>query len=441
MVSLRKQPCSVCPEVSAEYTCPRCSASYCSLKCYKAHNSRCTNTFYHDTAMQCMKDDVVPAELRDHTVAILERDRLSHLEAEEEELAEADMDALEQAAAKLALLDDGSVDHAAAVTEVLNSLPPVYRERFRASLASGAALEVLSQVQATPWYLSDPPKVTDASESGTDGPGGYPPLPFPTPPLSTLAPRVSPLLHYNCMEVMYSYCYSLRVFHGEWSTDPDGFLGLAVAISRTLQPALAPQDRQRCPSMLQASSTSSDPRALDTVGTRTHTCYERLEDVWAAVLDDRSRWALYDNGTDFAVAVMDDVRVVLMERHKVLRALADLNAVLAAHLISLRKAKTRAQKSTAKYERQFWMLVQRKVQFYISWTSEQSPQAFAHWSMLVEGAMEEQQRSLVTQAPKSVKLPFDSTDGKGTSNASTAPSVPKPRNLQTANKVLIEEIG
>ena len=77
-------------------------------------------------------------------------------------IEEADTAALENAIAQLELIDSTSGAQAAAVTQVLNELPPVYREKFKQSLSSGTVLNELSGMQWTPWYMVDFPKVCPA---------------------------------------------------------------------------------------------------------------------------------------------------------------------------------------------------------------------------------------------------------------------------------------
>ena len=139
-------------------------------------------------------------------------------------------------------------------------------------------------------------QVVDLTSPSTSG-VHYPELPRDVPLLSTLAPKVSPFMVNNCTEVVYSYCYSLRVYHGDWAVDTTGFLGLVMSITKVLHPRLTPTSSPHAgahPGQLLRASANSWPVNV-TDETVTSACptasgfqaYEQLADVWSWVLDSR----------------------------------------------------------------------------------------------------------------------------------------------------------
>ena len=43
--------CFCCKKKEAKYVCPKCKVPYCSIKCYKDHNSDCSEEFYKDQVL------------------------------------------------------------------------------------------------------------------------------------------------------------------------------------------------------------------------------------------------------------------------------------------------------------------------------------------------------------------------------------------------------
>lgn len=71
---------------------------------------------------------------------------------------------------------------------------------------------------------------------------------IPPPPSQPLAPvsqllkgEPSPLLAYHLVEVLYSYCFTLRLFNGDWQCEPLEAGSTLLAISEVLGEAFAPE--------------------------------------------------------------------------------------------------------------------------------------------------------------------------------------------------------
>ena len=63
--------CRVCHRAYAKYTCPRCFTRYCALACYKAHDSRCVQSFHGENLGDAMRGLTVEDEDKRRMTEIL----------------------------------------------------------------------------------------------------------------------------------------------------------------------------------------------------------------------------------------------------------------------------------------------------------------------------------------------------------------------------------
>ncbi|VWU49143.1 zinc finger protein, putative [Hepatocystis sp. ex Piliocolobus tephrosceles] len=54
-----KKTCEVCKKKTFQYVCPSCEIVYCSLECYKQHNDKCVNNFLNNQVNENIKNNVL----------------------------------------------------------------------------------------------------------------------------------------------------------------------------------------------------------------------------------------------------------------------------------------------------------------------------------------------------------------------------------------------
>ncbi|CAD2093228.1 zinc finger protein, putative [Plasmodium vinckei lentum] len=54
-----KKTCEVCKKKTFQYVCPSCEIVYCSLECYKGHNNKCVTNFLENQVNEKIKNNIV----------------------------------------------------------------------------------------------------------------------------------------------------------------------------------------------------------------------------------------------------------------------------------------------------------------------------------------------------------------------------------------------
>jgi len=393
--------CDVCNGCKAPYKCPRCGVFYCCLGCYKTHGPRCTNAFYERQVLECMKGDQVTDETRQRTLEMLQRDREDRVCGEEQEALEDRLEserlALEEALAHLEAGEGHAPASSAEAADIFMALPPALRERFRCAVSGGEILDDIAQLNTEPWYMKDPRRVVVVVDD--DVAPLYPPLPSKPPRLQELAQTVSPTLHCNIIETLYAYSFAMRVFCCDWLTDAEGFLDLVLDLSHTLQPRLKKSDVSEIPP------------------------YLSLDDVFQWLLDGRPHRRLYDNGPQFAAAVLRDLSHILAGPTRPVRALEDLRRAVALQQRLLSDAGRPSIKSNAPTKA--LLLVERKLVFYISWAFEQPPVSWDEWASIAREASDGRTAAILSSPGGPIGL-------------ISSPSPRRPVNLNTAARPLVQ---
>lgn len=128
------------------------------------------------------------------------------------------------------------------------------KKRFQRAVASGELGRLIEPWE--PWWLKPSARTISLSQQGSqlvqplvkhemsssqeniesDQSPGLPPGPeTPLPPISKLsATEPSPLLAVHLVDIIYSYCFTLRLYNGEWQSDPIGSATLVLSISSVL---------------------------------------------------------------------------------------------------------------------------------------------------------------------------------------------------------------
>ncbi|KAK9853612.1 hypothetical protein WJX84_000043 [Apatococcus fuscideae] len=269
--------CKVCTLAAATYTCPRCNLPYCSLSCYKQHGNDCTEDFYREQAQGELQGQTVSREERARMQDALQRlnnlDNASETSSEQGESSEQE----ENSSAPLSKKQRQAVE---ALAEKISQgmqiseedLSPEELRRFQQGLASGQLGSLLQPWQ--PWWLSGAASRLRLTPGGTravqplDGPSSpqmdvssspsvlsaqlqespaavisAADAAVPEPPRESLPSlsmltkaQPSPLLRWQLLEIVYAYCCTLRVFHGDWQDEPEEAVEMAQALAPTLAP-------------------------------------------------------------------------------------------------------------------------------------------------------------------------------------------------------------
>ena len=105
------------------------------------------------------------------------------------------------------------------------SAPPAAAAAARATLSSS--------------LLPSPPRCAeDAAQASL--PALPPPPTKPLPPLAALTrAQPSPVLQYHLLDLLFAYCYVLRLYNGDYTTDPADAAGLAFSLSAVLEATAA----------------------------------------------------------------------------------------------------------------------------------------------------------------------------------------------------------
>ncbi|XP_015697191.1 zinc finger HIT domain-containing protein 2 isoform X2 [Oryza brachyantha] len=232
--------CRVCQKQFAQYTCPRCNARYCSLPCYKGHSVQCTESFMRENVMDELKQMQPEDESKKKMMDILKR---FHLEEEEMESEDS-------------ILSEELIQKVMSGDEIkLEDLSDDEIRRFRQALASGELSKMIEPW--TPWWrdpsarsislspdgsqlirhvsvedtaMSDP--TADPEPSISEIPEG-PESPLPSLKQLTRS-EPSPLLAVHLIDILYSYCFTLRLYNGDWSSDPFGASTVALSVSKVM---------------------------------------------------------------------------------------------------------------------------------------------------------------------------------------------------------------
>ena len=211
----------------------------------------------------------------------------------------------------------------------------------------------------------------------------------PLPPLSALTRSTpSPLLQYQLLDLLYSYCFTLRLHNGDYQSAALEAADLLFAISGALAAAAAPAGASG------ASSASGSGGGGARTGGPSSSSSGTSTSAASVLLECLSRACQPPAGSreqrGFAVAVLADVAALLQQgRPLVLTALMDLSRLLEAarEEVSLESPAGAGSSSgggsggqrpgDGKALAKKLLAAQRKLLFFMSWGNEQPPEAYA----------------------------------------------------------------
>ncbi|XVF12905.1 hypothetical protein REPUB_Repub08aG0160200 [Reevesia pubescens] len=385
--------CHVCQKQFSQYTCPRCNSRYCSLHCYKSHSLRCTESFMRENVVQEMRQLQPDDQTKRKMLEILKR---FHSEEETDPLDEDvdDWTLSEETVQKI--LSGGEVN--------FDDLSLEEKKRFQRAVASGELSKMIEPWD--PWWLKHAARTICLSNDGTrlvqpmvnqeasvspddlgsNESSGIPHGPeIPLPSLRKLiSTEPSLLLAVHLIDIVYSYCFTLRVYNGDWQCDAIGSAMVVLSISCVLGQAGQPESVQEALSYCLEQTCSPAYRHM--------------------------------GGLQFGLALVDDVASLLsLGGPALISMLCDLQRMI---LAGERELKSEKQRKLRKSEiKSKLKLAERKVYFIMCWVHEQPREA---WSSL----------ATIVRAEKSSFM--DSGDSK---------SFSKPENVaENKGKVFIEEM-
>ncbi|KAG0457178.1 hypothetical protein HPP92_022335 [Vanilla planifolia] len=406
--------CLVCQKQYSQYTCPRCNTQYCSLECYKRHSLCCTESFMRDNVVNDLHQIQSNDETKRKMLEILKRVHseydvnsggeegnaydvnhddegkvfsLSGLplddddkdededdkeeNEEKEEVVEEEEEEEEEEGGDLVLSEE-TVQKILADNELtLEDLSFDEAKKFKRAVASGELSKLILPWE--PWWKrpsaasislgprgnqliqplcvegADEPSSNSMEASISEIPTGPE---SPLPPLQQLS-RVnpSPLLAIHLIDVIYSYCFILRLYNGDWHFDPVG----ATTV------------------VLTTSSVLSNVGRPETVSQALASCLEQT----------CSPAFRHFGGFKLGLILIDDIiQILSLGVNCIICLLCDLRRLVLAGEDSLMSEKI--EKLTRTERSRKLNGVEKKVYFLMCWVHEQPEETWSSLASLVE---------------------------------------------------------
>ncbi|XP_027079733.1 zinc finger HIT domain-containing protein 2 isoform X1 [Coffea eugenioides] len=358
--------CRVCQKQYSQYTCPRCNTRYCSLPCYKSHSLHCTESFMRENVEEELRQLQPDDESKQKMLHILKRFHSEEQEMDymDEHGSDSDSESLFAEETVRKILSGSQVG--------LDDLSVEEQKHFLRAIASGELSKLLKPWE--PWWLKRSANYTRLSQDGTqlvqplDNTGKlasshdniendqvYDIPPGPDAPLPSVrrlsATEPSPLLTVHLVDIIYSYCFTLRLYNGDWSSDSTGSVEVLLSISSVLGQGGQPE------TVLEALSYCSE-----------QTCSPAYRHM---------------GGSQFALNLMDDVTSVLyLGGAAIVCLLCDLQRLIQAaekEFKSEKSGKSRGSKIKTKLKS-----AERKVYFIKCWANEQPNEAWSSLAAIVK---------------------------------------------------------
>lgn len=352
----------------------------------QSHSTGCTEGFYRENMVRELQGTRSSQSERQRMLATLQR---LHLEGEQEE-AEGEDDADD--------VEDEGIDWISheTVTKVLagdcqlslEDLTPEEQKALRRAVAAGELSRLVDVWQ--PWWTLPAARTMSLSCSGgalvkdnqVDKEEGLETVGIPSPPETDIPPLISlstnkpsPLLIVHLVDILYGYCFTLRLYNGEWTSDPFGAAVSLLGISMVLGHGATPENAD----------------------TALFGCLQR---VCSAEWRDCG-------GVAYGVSVMGDVASIMdLGRPGVVCSLADCQRMVEAATgtaprndrrgplagLSGSEGGTVGVKSGTKTKGEFrqLQLVSRKLRYFLAWANEQSPDVYRAIVLLVRACQQKQ---------------------------------------------------
>ncbi|XP_010484143.1 PREDICTED: zinc finger HIT domain-containing protein 2-like [Camelina sativa] len=332
--------CHVCNKQFSQYTCPRCNFRYCSLPCYKSHSVQCTESFMRDNVNDELKQVRSDDQTKTKMLEILKR---FHEE-------DGGIDSITDDDDEGSILPEEIMQRIMNGDEVsLDDLSLEERKGFQRALASGELSKMIEPWD--PWWLRASARTISLGRGGTqlvqcveeeeeeearvvsEIPRG------PDTPLISLSKlsstNPSPLLPIHLIDIVYSYCFTLRIYNGEWQSDSLGSATMVLSVSSVLGHNAQPETIKEVLSFCLEQTCSS--------------AYKNL-----------------GGGLKFGLNLVDDVICLLfLGSGAIVCLLCDLQRLIHGAILEVKSSSGRDLKKRLK-------LAERKVFFMMCWVNEQS---------------------------------------------------------------------
>lgn len=251
------------------------------------------------------------------------------------------------------------------------------KKLFQRAVASGELSKLIEPWD--PWWLKPSARTISLSKEGTqlvqpvveqspqdDGVGGQsceiPPGPeAPLTPIKKLLPSTepSPLLTVHLVDIIYSYCFTLRLYNGDWQSDATGSAMVVLSISSVLSQGGQPETVMEALSYCLEQTCSPNYRHM--------------------------------GGLQFGLVLINDVISLLsLGGPALICALCDLRRLIQAGEKEVKAEKSRTSRRSE--IRSKLKVADRKVYFIICWVHEQPGET---WSSLAAIASAERRKIVV----------------------------------------------
>lgn len=334
---MNESKCTFCTINVSKYNCPRCGYCYCSSECYRseAHGS-CSQQFYREWVFNYLQNERVDEDTRQKTLEIIKRS--AAMDAEEDALGSDDEEDEEDDMAKRFEGIDLEVDELdeATVAEILNRLTDKERSEFEGLVETGEILNLIPGHEFwTPWWTTyKPVLVQEVGAANGNKDSNVPEIAHSIPLLSSLSSKpISPLVRHSIANVLISFCYVCRYFNGEVHKNPHEAIAELLGASSVLREATATFDDSRA--AIQASiqylmTSKSVPVA-------------------------------------FAIELLEDTKLIAGKSDIGLRFMSDLLLLVKQVIAEVTEVTEVKVTDSKKNERKKVKLLQKKVQFLLSW--------------------------------------------------------------------------
>ncbi|GMH22629.1 hypothetical protein Nepgr_024472 [Nepenthes gracilis] len=389
--SLCRVICRVCQKQFSQYTCPRCNTRYCSLQCYKSHSIRCSESFMRENVMEELRLLRPDDETKKKMLDILKR-----FHSQEEDSMDEDEPSLSEETIQK-VVSGAHLNY--------EDLTAEERKLFHRALASGELSKMIEPWD--PWWLKPSARMISLSRDGTqvvqplgnqetlrsyddsesnltaEIPAGPEAPLLPTSELTSTEP--SPLLAIHLIDILYSYCFTLRFYNGDWQSDAMGAATVVLSVSSVLAHGRLPE------TVLEAIAHCLEM-----------TCSPAFKSM---------------GGLQFGFSLLDDVISLLsLGGAALVCALCDLRRLIQAAELELKLKKQRKVKGfdiTGKLKSAV-----RKIYFVMCWAFEQQGQV---WSSL----------AALVKAEKALELEHQTSKGRMSNTV---------RSSKNKTKALVEEV-
>ncbi|KNA14074.1 hypothetical protein SOVF_110720 isoform B [Spinacia oleracea] len=357
---------------------------------HQTHSLRCTESFMRENVVDGMRQLRPDDESKKKMLEILKR---YHAEDEEDDMDEDEATLSEETIETV--LSGGEINY--------DDLTAEEKKLFQRAIATGELSKMIEPWE--PWWLKPSARTISLSHNGTqliqpltsgeEASGSnsdeknleseIPPGPeTPLPPLKKLtSAEPSPLLAFHLVDILYSYCFTLRLYNGDWSSDAIGASTVVTTVSSVLGQSGQPE------SMLETVSYCLE-----------QTCSPAFRHM---------------GGLQFGFGVIDDVvSLISLGRAGLVCGLCDLQRMIEAGEMELKTEKSR--KGTRLEVKSRLKSAGRKIYFLLCWVNEQDEEV---WSSL----------SVVVQAEKASQLEYKGNERRRSE-----------KKTNDENRALIEEV-